>query len=68
MTQWPKSWSQTMAILRMYGYQDPNEYWICFYRENKREKQQYTRSGILLVQMNKDVEIAVIAVISLFII
>ena len=25
MSQWPKSWSQTMAILRMCGYQYPTE-------------------------------------------
>ena len=39
MSQWPKCWSQTMAILRKCGYQDPNEYWICFCSENEREKE-----------------------------
>ena len=42
MSQWPKSSSQTMAILRMCGYQYPTEYWICFCRENERGKEQYT--------------------------
>ena len=32
MGQWPKSWSQTMTILRMCSYQDPTEYWIYFCR------------------------------------
>ena len=41
ISQWPKSWSKTMVILKTCRFQDPTEYWICFSRENDRRIEWY---------------------------
>ena len=68
MSQWPKSWSQAMAILRMCYIMIQLNTGQVFTGKMGKKNINTQKIWILLVQMGKDVEIAGIAVIFLIII
>ena len=68
MSQWPKSWSQAMAILRMCYIMIQLNTGQVFTGKMGNKNSNTQKIWILLVQMGKDVEIAGIAVIFLIVI
>ena len=58
MSQWPKSWSQAMVILRMCYIMIQLNTGQVFPGKMGKKKSNTQKTWILLVQMGKDVEIA----------
>ena len=75
MTQWPRSWSQVLVILRKCGHQDLTALAEKMKDENSNIQECYTICYVMYIQyvicsyyyvhMNRDVGIAGTAVISL---